>query len=224
MKQTAIPLLVASTQSSSEELKASATATLSSLGAVESICPVLAKEGAIASLTRLLRTEDEEQKRNAASALANVAVNNTSNCEEIMDEGGMDPLVEILRGGTGKVLENAVFVVGSIAGCSKRHCKAVEKLGVVPLLVKMLHDGDLELKEHAAFALEGLTRSSETALAATSDLIELLRAVKEFGRVADDIARKKITRCGGVSALLGLVQSDSDVLNDEAAFALTCVT
>lgn len=136
----------------------------------------------------------------------------------------MDPLVEILRGGTGKVLENAVFVVGSIAGCSKRHCKAVEKLGVVPLLVKMLHDGDLELKEHAAFALEGLTRSSETALAATSDLIELLRAVKEFGWVADDIARKKITRCGGVSALLGLVQSDSDVLNDEAAFALTCVT
>ncbi|ETL83574.1 hypothetical protein L917_16474 [Phytophthora nicotianae] len=130
VKQGAIPLLVASLLST-EELKTSATATLSSLSTIESICSVLAEEGAIAPLVQLLDTGNDEQKRNAASALANIAVNSSSNCEEIVEDGGMDLLVEILQNGTGELLENAVFVVSCIAGCGRRYSSAI---GVGPLL------------------------------------------------------------------------------------------
>ncbi|KAG3056963.1 hypothetical protein PC121_g15080 [Phytophthora cactorum] len=97
VKQGAVPLLVASVQSSTDELKASASATLSSLATIDSICPVLTEEGVIAPLIKLLRTGNEEQKGNATSALANVAVTSSSYCEESMEEGGLDPLVEVLR-------------------------------------------------------------------------------------------------------------------------------
>ncbi|KAG3240499.1 hypothetical protein PI124_g14603 [Phytophthora idaei] len=97
VKQGAVPLLVASVQSSTDELKASASATLSSLATIDSICPVLTEEGVIAPLIKLLRTGNEEQKGNATSALANVAVTSSSYCEEIMEERGLDPLVEVLR-------------------------------------------------------------------------------------------------------------------------------
>ncbi|KAG2971978.1 hypothetical protein PC118_g15961 [Phytophthora cactorum] len=55
------------------------------------------EEGVIAPLIKLLRTGNEEQKGNATSALANVAVTSSSYCEESMEEGGLDPLVEVLR-------------------------------------------------------------------------------------------------------------------------------
>ncbi|RAW41833.1 hypothetical protein PC110_g1946 [Phytophthora cactorum] len=139
VKQGAVPLLVASVQSSTDELKASASATLSSLATIDSICPVLTEEGVIAPLIKLLRTGNEEQKGNATSALANVAVTSSSYCEESMEEGGLDP-----RG----------------------YSRAVEKLGVGPLLVNMLHDGNLELKEHAAYALERLTKTGDATLTA----------------------------------------------------------
>ncbi|KAG3005246.1 hypothetical protein PC119_g15339 [Phytophthora cactorum] len=138
VKQGAVPLLVASVQSSTDELKASASATLSSLATIDSICPVLTEEGVIAPLIKLLRTGNEEQKGNATSALANVAVTSSSYCEESMEEGGLDP----------------------------GYSRAVEKLGVGPLLVNMLHDGNLELKEHAAYALERLTKTGDATLTA----------------------------------------------------------
>ncbi|KAG2890174.1 hypothetical protein PC116_g20195 [Phytophthora cactorum] len=97
------------------------------------------EEGVIAPLIKLLRTGNEEQKGNATSALANVAVTSSSYCEESMEEGGLDP-----RG----------------------YSRAVEKLGVGPLLVNMLHDGNLELKEHAAYALERLTKTGDATLTA----------------------------------------------------------
>ncbi|KAG6960854.1 hypothetical protein JG687_00008010 [Phytophthora cactorum] len=124
--------------SSTDELKASASATLSSLATIDSICPVLTEEGVIAPLIKLLRTGNEEQKGNATSALANVAVTSSSYCEESMEEGGLDP----------------------------GYSRAVEKLGVGPLLVNMLHDGNLELKEHAAYALERLTKTGDATLTA----------------------------------------------------------
>ncbi|KAG2812040.1 hypothetical protein PC111_g14971 [Phytophthora cactorum] len=96
------------------------------------------EEGVIAPLIKLLRTGNEEQKGNATSALANVAVTSSSYCEESMEEGGLDP----------------------------GYSRAVEKLGVGPLLVNMLHDGNLELKEHAAYALERLTKTGDATLTA----------------------------------------------------------
>ncbi|XP_048494835.1 U-box domain-containing protein 1 [Beta vulgaris subsp. vulgaris] len=134
-----------------------AAATISSLSIVDYYKEDIgAQSSAIAALTRLLREGTTTGKRDAVSALINLALYQP-NQTRIVHEGAVPLVVDILMDDRAGITDDALALLALLSGCSEGMKEITRSKDLTPFLIDLLRFGSPKGKENSVALLLGLS-------------------------------------------------------------------
>ncbi|KAL2317108.1 hypothetical protein Fmac_030984 [Flemingia macrophylla] len=147
------------------EARENAAASIYSLSMVDE-CKVQigGRPRAIPALVGLMKEGTSIGKRDAASALFNLAVYNP-NKGNIVEAGGVRVLVELLTDDKAGVTDDALAVLALLLGCSQGLEEIRNSRALIPLLVDLLRFGSVKGKENSITLLLGLCKEEGEVVA-----------------------------------------------------------
>ncbi|XP_030540465.1 U-box domain-containing protein 1-like [Rhodamnia argentea] len=140
------------------EARENAAAAIFSLSMIDD-CKVSigAHPRAIAGLVRLLREGTSTGKRDAATALINLAVYNV-NKASVLAAGAVPLLIDLLMDDKAGITDDALALLALLLGCHEGLEEIRKSRVLVPLLIDLLRFGSLKGKENAITLLLGLCK------------------------------------------------------------------
>ncbi|MED6156791.1 hypothetical protein PIB30_017785, partial [Stylosanthes scabra] len=152
-------------QGKTMEARENAAATIFSLTMLDE-CKVQigARPRAVPALVLLLKEGTPIGKRDAATALFNLAVYNP-NKSIIVNSGAVDVLIELLMDDKASITDDALSVLALLLGCSKGLQEIRNSRELVPLLIDLLRFGSVKGKENSITLLLGLCKEETEVVA-----------------------------------------------------------
>ncbi|EHA8591732.1 U-box domain-containing protein 1-like [Cocos nucifera] len=140
------------------EARENAAATIFSLSMVDEYKVAIgARPGAIAGLVGLLREGTAAGKRDAATALYNLALY-SANRAGVLAAGAVPVLVDLLTDDKAGVTDDVLVLLALLCGCEEGMKEIGDSRLVVPILVDLLRFGSPKGKENSISVLLGLCR------------------------------------------------------------------
>ncbi|KAF6164918.1 hypothetical protein GIB67_017121 [Kingdonia uniflora] len=141
------------------ESRENAAATVFSLSMIDD-CKVTigARPRAIPALVGLLREGSTIGKRDAATALFNLAVYN-ANKAIVVVAGAIPLLIELLMDDKAGITDDALAVLALLSGCTEGLEELQKNRVVIPLLIDLLRFGSSKGKENSVTLLLGLCKN-----------------------------------------------------------------
>lgn len=134
-----------------------AAATISSLSIVDYYKEDIgAQSSAIAALAHLLREGTTMGKRDAASALINLALYQP-NQTRIVHEGAVPLVVDVLMDDRAGITDDALALLALLSGCSEGMKEITRSKNLAPFLIDLLRFGSPKGKENSVTLLLGLS-------------------------------------------------------------------
>lgn len=181
---------------------------------------IVASEGDIPCLIRLLDRESSAIREQAVLAVSILASASDSSRRAIFDEGGLGPLLRLLDAASTPVKEHATAAVEAITA-DPENAWAVSAYGGIPALIDACRSGSPAIRAYASGVLTNVVtvediRTSMVEEGAIPVLVDLLLVDSSCSRNAahclwitassGDEPREMIIREGGVQKLLQLLQ------------------
>ncbi|KAF8025250.1 hypothetical protein BT93_F2176 [Corymbia citriodora subsp. variegata] len=215
------------------------------LGAAEAISRILLRnssasilvrmEGGIPLLVELLDANDVNVQVAAVMALIPMAWENKENGNQIVDSGALPRIVLILQSDNADIQVKAVALIKFLVCKNSNIVKDVLAAGGLQPIIGLLSSSCVWSQMAAAylvkqFAAAHSVRKDIVQMGAVRPLIEMLRSPKVEARILSASALRRLaqdsdTQVGiihddGLPALLGLLDSESELLMDVAVCAL----
>ena len=178
----------------------------------------------------------DREKKEAAVALANLAVRNDQNKAAIAAAGGIPPLVALVESASDATKKSAAAALQSLA-VNDQNQAAIAAAGGIPPLVALVTSGSDTAKKSAAGALQSLAVNdrNKAAIAAAGGIPPLVALVTSGSDAAkcyaaralaylalgNDHNKAAIAAAGAIPSLVALVTSGSDDAKHIAARALS---
>ncbi|GAA0161835.1 ubiquitin-protein ligase [Lithospermum erythrorhizon] len=196
---------------------------------------MIAKNGGITSLVRLLSNPESDIQEHAVTALLNLSLAE-ANKPFIVQEGAIRAIIEVLKNGTEEAKENSAAALFSLSTVDENKLIVGCSNGIPPL-VDLLRSGTARGKKDAATALFNLTlnpanKSRAIEAGIIQPLLDLIED-RQLGMVDEALSilllvashpdgRNEIGELSFVQTLIGIIK-DGTPKNKECAAALLLV-